>query len=355
MDLNGKLAACLTESQMHVVGLDIGGANLKSADADGRAVTRPFAIWKTPEKLAAEVDRLLASFARPAAIALTMTAELADCFRTKRDGVDAVLTAVELAAGAIPVSVWQTNGRFVTPREARETPLLTAAANWHALATFAGRLVPDGPALLIDIGTTTADLIPLNAGVPVPVGRTDRERLQSGELVYSGVKRTPICALVSEIPFRRQLCPVAAEFFATTLDVYLALGLIPEDSRDTETANGRPATLAMARDRLARSLCCDATEFSENDMAEMAHSVAQAQRRQIACGIELVLAAQRFVPQRIVISGAGSFLAEQTADEMPDLAGAEQIRLSDRLGPAAAEAACAFALARLAVEAAPSE
>ena len=93
----------LRKDQMHVVGLDIGGANLKAADADGRAVTRPFAVWKAPEKLAAEVDRLLASFARPDAIALTMTAELADCFRTKRDGVDAVLAAVELAAGAIPV------------------------------------------------------------------------------------------------------------------------------------------------------------------------------------------------------------------------------------------------------------
>src|ERR1700722_9574090 len=148
-------------SCMHVVGLDIGGANLKAADADGRAGTRPFAVWKAPERLAAEVDRLLGSFARPDMIPLTMTAELADCFRTKRDGVDAVLTAVELAAGAIPVSVWQTNGRFVTPHKARETPLLTAAANWHALATFAGQFVPDGPALLIDIGTTTADLIPL--------------------------------------------------------------------------------------------------------------------------------------------------------------------------------------------------
>jgi probable H4MPT-linked C1 transfer pathway protein len=354
MELNGKLPACPTESHMHVVGLDIGGANLKAADSDGRAVTRPFAVWKAPEKLAGEVDRLLASFDRSEAIALTMTAELADCFRTKQDGVNAVLDAVELAAGAIPVFVWQTSGRFVRPHEARETPLLTAAANWHALATFAGRLVPDGPALLVDIGTTTSDLIPLKDGVPVPVGRTDRERLQSGELVYSGVRRTPVCALVSEIPFRRQLCPVAAEFFATTLDVYLALGLMPEDASDIETANGRPATLAMARDRLARSLCCDATEFSEDDMAEMARSIAQAQRRQIARGIELVLAAQHFVPRRLVISGAGSFLAEQTVDEMPALADAERIRLSDRLGPAVAEAACAYALARLAVEAGSS-
>jgi (4-(4-[2-(gamma-L-glutamylamino)ethyl]phenoxymethyl)furan-2-yl)methanamine synthase len=350
--LNGKLAWQLApQMPMQVVGFDIGGANLKAADADGRAVTRPFAVWKAPEKLAAEVERLLMSFARPDAIALTMTAELADCFRTKRDGVDAVLAAVELAAGETPVFVWQTSGCFVVPHAARATPLLTAAANWHALATYIGRFVPEGPSLLIDIGTTTADLIPLNQGTPVSIGRTDPERLQSGELVYSGVKRTPICALVSEVPFRRKLSPVAAELFATTLDVYLALGRIPEDPLNTETANGRPATVAMARDRLARSLCCDATEFSDDDMAEMARSIAQAQRRQIARGIELVLAAQHFVPRQVVISGAGSFLAEETVAEMSGLAGAERIRLSDRLGPAVAEAACAFALARLALEA----
>ncbi len=133
---------------MRVVGLDIGGANLKAADVEGVALTRPFAVWKAPQNLAAEISRLLASFATPDAIALTMTAELADCYRTKREGVAAVINAVEQAAGPIPVHVWQTNGRFVTPNEARESYTLVAAANWHALATFVGRLAPDGSVAL---------------------------------------------------------------------------------------------------------------------------------------------------------------------------------------------------------------
>jgi probable H4MPT-linked C1 transfer pathway protein len=335
---------------MRVVGLDIGGANLKAADADGKSVTRPFAVWKTPDTLAAEIDRLLSCFAKPDVIALTMTAELADCYRTKRAGVEAVLAAVELPAGAIPIYVWQTTGRFVTPAEAREAPLLVAAANWHALATFVGRLAPEGSALLIDVGTTTTDLIPIKDGVPTPVGRTDRERLQSGELVYSGIKRTPVCAIVNEVPFQGQDYPLAAELFATTLDVYLALGQLPEDPNDTETANGRPATVAAAHDRLARCLCCDATEVSTEDMWVMSAAIAQAQRGQIARGIGAVLAAQGSLPRRLLISGAGSFLAEQTVAEIGALDGAETVRLADHFGPAIAEAACAFALARLAIE-----
>jgi len=362
---------------MRVVGLDIGGANLKAADANGKAITRPFAVWKSPEKLASEIDRLLASFEKPDAIALTMTAELADCYRTKCEGVDAVLTAVEQSAGPTPVYVWQTqsretpqasalsalphpsggrkppealSGSFVTPQQARKSPLQVAAANWHALATFVGRLVSEGAALLIDIGTTTTDLIPLTDGIPMPIGRTDRERLQSGELVYSGVKRTPICAVVSEVPYRGRECPVAAELFATTFDVYLALGHLPENLQDTETADGRPATITAARDRLARCLCCDATEFAAEDMTAMAQAVAQVQRRQIICGIDAVLAAQGRIPQRLLLSGAGSFLAEQTAAEHGSLAAVERVRLSEHFGPPIAEAACAFALARLAVE-----
>jgi probable H4MPT-linked C1 transfer pathway protein len=335
---------------MRVVGLDIGGANLKAADAEGVALTRPFAVWKAPQNLAAEIGRLLASFATPDAIALTMTAELADCYRTKREGVAAIIASVEQAAGAIPVHVWQTNCRFVTPNEARESPMLVAAANWYALATFVGRIAPAGPSLLIDIGTTTTDLIPLIDGVPTPVGRTDRGRLQSGELVYTGVKRTPVCAVVGHVPYRGRDCPVAAELFATMLDVYLALGDLPEDPDDTETADGRPATCAAARDRLARSLCCDATEFDEAEVQEMARATAAAQRRQIARALEAVLTAQGRLPDRLLLSGAGTFLAEQTVAEIGVLAEVERIRLSDRFGPPIAEAACAFALAQLAVE-----
>ena len=44
---------------MHVIGLDIGGANLKAADLDGAAVSRSFALWREPQRLAAELSSLL--------------------------------------------------------------------------------------------------------------------------------------------------------------------------------------------------------------------------------------------------------------------------------------------------------
>src|SRR5262249_28582161 len=140
-------------------------------------------------------------------LAVTMTGELCDCFATKREGVHAILEAVEQVAGSRPVWVWLNDGRLVRPAVARAEPLRAAAANWLALATFAGRLAPVGPALLIDVGSTTTDIVPLCDGRPVPRGRTDPERLGCGELLYTGVRRTPLCALLG--------ATAAAELFAT--------------------------------------------------------------------------------------------------------------------------------------------
>ena len=174
---------------MSILGLDIGGANIKGADEAGRTVSRPFAMWKRHGQLADEIASILAEFPQTEHVAVTMTAELADCFATKSEGVRFILNAVVASAAALPVQVWTTAGRFMTATEATSQPMLVAAANWHALATWCGRefLAPtrhSTPAtrhssLLIDIGTTTTDIIPLVDGRPVAQGLTDVGRLQT--------------------------------------------------------------------------------------------------------------------------------------------------------------------------------
>lgn len=333
-----------------MIGLDIGGANLKGASADGRALARVFALWREPELLADALRELIAPFGALNRIAVAMTGELADCYETKADGVREILAAVIDVAGECPIDVWQTSGEFVTPEEAIDEPLLTAAANWHALATWLGRLQPQGNALVLDIGTTTTDIIPLEDGLPVPEGRTDLGRLLSRELVYTGVRRTPLCAVAGEIPFRGGLCPLGAELFATTQDVYLLTGDLPEDPSDANTANGKPATRAAAHDRLARQLCCDRTEIDLEEAVELARAYRETQIGQIAAAVEQVLARQSGPCGQLIASGSGSFLIPAVRDRVPGLADAKFQSLDQLCSPALAEAACAFALARLAEE-----
>lgn len=335
---------------MAVLGLDIGGANIKAADAAGQARTESFEIWRAPDELADRLGKLLERFPKADRLAVTMTAELADCFETKAHGVGCIVRAVEQAAAGRPVLVWSTEGRFVSCAGALARPLDVAAANWHALAQWAGRLVPIGQAVLIDIGSTTTDIVPLCDGAPRPAGRTDVERLQSGELVYTGVRRTPLCAVAQQAMFRGRLCRVAAEVFATTLDVHVLRGRIAEDQFDVMTANGRPATVAAARDRLARMLCGDRDEISVAEISALAEFFAAAQLNTIRASIDGVLGRLKTVPGTVVVSGSGEFLAREVVAAHRELAAQRLISLSETLSSPIADAACAHAVAVLASE-----
>jgi hypothetical protein len=283
-------------------------------------------------------------------LAVTMTAELADCFKTKAEGVAAIIAAVSDVAGATPVLVWQTSGNFARPEVAVSRPALASAANWHALATWAGRLAPLRKALLFDLGSTTADIIPLKDGRPMARGTTDLERLRNDELVYTGFRRTPLCAVARHVPLHGRPCPVAAELFATMLDVYLLLGLVPEDAADKLTADGCPATIACAHDRLVRVLCCDREEINRVEARTIAAHFASEQQKQLSAAITEVVSRDADALETVIIAGSGELLAGKILAEHPHARGAKTVRLSESLSVELAEAACAYAVAVLATE-----
>ena len=95
-----------------IVGLDIGGANLKAADSHGSARTVPFALWKEPDRLPDMLRDLLASLPPADDLAVTITGELCDCFASKHEGVLAILAAVEEVFRGANVVVWTNQGRF---------------------------------------------------------------------------------------------------------------------------------------------------------------------------------------------------------------------------------------------------
>jgi probable H4MPT-linked C1 transfer pathway protein len=329
-----------------ILGLDIGGANLKAAHATQVAHTRPFPLWKFPGWLATQLRTIRGVMPPHDRIAVTMTGELCDCFASRCDGVLAILGSVEEAAAATPVSVWTTRGEFVEPSRLRDEPLLAASANWLALAHFAVRYTDGEPALLLDTGSTTTDFAYLADGRPQPRAHADRQRMIAGELVYTGIRRTPLCAVLG--------MGVAAEFFATMLDAYLWLGLWPENASDTDTADGRPATRDHAHARLARMACADAEDVTPSEIDALARRAIAQQVDCVCQAIDKVLAA-RPRPARIILAGSGDVLGRQVAQVHAGLVGLPVVSLAERLGPALSEAACAYAVAVLAQEAGKPE
>jgi (4-(4-[2-(gamma-L-glutamylamino)ethyl]phenoxymethyl)furan-2-yl)methanamine synthase len=331
-----------------ILGWDIGGANIKAALVDGSlesqpiVLERPFALWREPERLAAVLADVAAQLPPARAMAITMTAELADCFATKREGVAFVLDAVSAAFPDADTQIYGVDGRFRSIDEARSAPLLIAAANWMATATLVAQ--ETGDAILVDIGSTTTDITPIVAGQVVAAGRTDPDRLCRGELVYTGALRTPVCAIVSSVPLRGKRCRVAAEHFAIAADVHLWRGDLDERDYTCETADGRGRTRHDAAARIARMVCADLDMITDDDVSAIAEQVAAAQVRHIADGIRQVV--ERLgsdAPRLGMLAGRGAFLGRAAlgalALEIGDLA--------DRVGAAAACAAPAAAVARL--------
>lgn len=328
---------------MKWLAIDIGGANLKLADGLGYSESCPFQMWKESARLAQQLRTLISQAPKSDHLTITMTGELADCFETKAAGVRFILKAVSDGSDNRHTRVYLVDGRIVSPQVAVTLPQLVAASNWHVLARWAARHAAQTTALLVDIGSTTCDLVPIVNGQPAAVGKTDTERLLSGSLVYTGVERSPVCAVAQEGMYRGQKCPLTQELFATMRDVYLILEELPEDATDNNTADNRPATKIAARNRLARMVAADSEEFNHRDAVTLAQSIADTQQTRLAAAIKQVVEKLASPPTKIILSGHGDFLARGALARAGITA--PTMSLTSDLSPAVSRCATAHALA----------
>jgi len=323
-----------------VLGWDIGGVNTKGARvAEARLVAAravPYELQRDPAALAPVLRRLASDVgAAPGdRHAVTMTAELSQLFRTKREGVGFVLDAVTAAFAPACVRVWTVDARWLTPAQARREPHAVAAANWAATAHLVARLVSD--CVLIDVGSTTTDIVPVTGGVPRAVGRDDTERLQEGELVYTGALRTPAEAIASTVPVRGRATGVSAEGFALAGDVHVWRGELAPEDYSVPTPDGRPATREFAGERLARVVCADRELLDDEGVNTIADALWDAQATRIRDAVARTRARCPALTCAVV-TGLGEFLAAEAARR----AGLQVIHLSDRLGPSARHAPAA--------------
>jgi probable H4MPT-linked C1 transfer pathway protein len=337
-----------------LVALDIGGANLKAADGLGWTASSLFPLWKRWQELPEALAALVAD-RRPSRLVATMTGEICDCYPSRAAGVAHIVESLIAASHAVgckdPPGVYLLDGRVVGPLEAVREWGLASASNWHAVATVAGDIVKDTRAFLVDIGSTTTDIIPIENRSPAPLAHDDAGRMLSGELVYTGIARTAVAAIVRRLPHRGVWRPVASELFAESRDAWLTLEGIPEDATARDTADNGPATRDAARVRLARTMLLDPETFSDEDAATAAEWIANRQASQIARAARRVARAVGWLPEAIVLSGHGEALASRA------LAAAGWnlpiVRLADSLGPAVARVAPAYALALIASGAIP--
>lgn len=316
-----------------ILGVDIGGANTKAASSDGRFAEIVYLpLWKRcplEEHLADLSSRL-----KPDAVGVVMTGELADCFESKMEGVMFIAAAVEETFDC-PVRFWGLSGFHESV--SKENAMDLAAANWSASVSLLLRDI--GECIFVDMGSTTTDIVPV---VDRPLsGCTDLKRLMRGELLYTGLLRTNLAALLPCVELSGGSAPLSSELFSITADAYLALGDIEPDEYSCETPDGGPKSREGALRRLARTVCSDLDELGEDGALSIA---AQARSRQISVisnGISRV--AERHKIRRVVAAGIGEFVVEAACER----AALECTRLSEIYSKRISDVFPAFAVARL--------
>ena len=335
-------------------GWDVGGAHLKFAalTADGtvndvRQIACP--LWQGPEMLQNALSSLVAEFGLQSGVhAIWMTGELCDAFATRAHGVAAILEMLESRLGGALWVYGATDWYRTTDARARIDDV--ASMNWHATAAYVAREVEDG--FVLDIGSTTTDLIPLRAGQIIASGHTDATRLAQGELVYTGICRTPVMAVCQTLPFRGQWQGSAAEHFANMADVYRITGELPPGADMLPTADHRPADVEHSLRRLARMLGADASPADSYALTECARFIRLRQLVRIAEALALVATRLSSPATREVLIGAGvgQFLARRIAAmrELEYRDFAELACIAPKFAASATVCAPAIALARLA-------
>lgn len=341
----------MSHSHRHpdVLALDVGGANIKAADGRGWTHAEPFAMWKERRRLTDVLTRIVGG-AAPARVVATMTGEIADCFRDRADGVAEIVRAVVAACHATgrgAPELYRVDGRLVSAAEALADPLPVAASNWHAVARLAAALVPHGRGFLIDVGSTTTDIVPFEAGSPRHLADDDAGRMLSGELVYTGVERSPLPSVVRSLPHRGVRRPIASERFAESRDAWLLEGWLTEDPESRDTADGGPCTRDAARVRLARSMLIEPGLVTAADAREAASWVIEAQVRRVALALVRVAKRRGWEPAGVVFSGHGERLARRAVERVGWKPAA--ISLPETLGGAVSRSAPAHALALIAM------
>jgi len=304
-----------------IIGWDIGGAHLKAALlSDSGEVLQvlqlPCQLWKGLYQLEKAINNTLQAFKiapSRASHAVTMTGELVDLFQNRQQGVMEISKlAAKLLGKDTLFYAAQDNleyGFVALERVSALTPYI-ASTNWHASASALAMQVQD--ALFIDIGSTTTDIIAIEAGKVKCLNLSDAARMADDSLVYTGVVRTPVMALAQKLSFEGIETNVAAEYFATLADVYRLTGELLQEHDMSDTADGKGKTELESARRLARMIGYDVETKPIEAWKTLAKTCKTLQMNQISAAV-----AKHLKPNMIIIgAGAGSFLVQQIAHQL---------------------------------------
>ena len=242
---------------MKIIGWDIGGAHIKAVKIDFKKkelknLHMYSPIWKNINTLEKSIKLIKKKFGKNNYHAVVMTAELSDIFKNRKLGVKHIINLSSKILGD-KNTFFYNKKNFIKKNIALDKANSLKSLNWHATANFIGSFFSN--CVLVDIGSTTTDIIPIKNKNVISKGCNDYKRLQSNELLYLGVLRSPINAIEK----KKNLI---YENFADLGDVYRILKKIPAKFDLLPTKDNKNKDKHSSARRIARIFGKD---YKKND------------------------------------------------------------------------------------------
>ena len=288
---------------MKIIGWDIGGAHIKAAKIDfkkkkteTKQIYSP--IWKNTNNLKKSIKLIKKKLGKCNYHAITMSAELSDIFLERSDGVKYIINLSSKILGDKKIFFYSKKS-FIRKEIALKNTSVLNSMNWHATANCISSFFPN--CILVDIGSTTTDIIPIKNQKIISKGSNDHQRLGSNELIYLGVLRSPIHA----VERKKNLI---YENFANLSDVYRVLNKIPTKFNLLPTQDNKSKNKHDSARRIARIFGKDYKKVHFLKWKKIAFKIEKKQKEILKKNIIKIKNRNFSKEIPIVGAGAGEFL-----------------------------------------------
>ena len=240
------------------LGIDIGGAHIKIVGLDkyknvSLVEYRKCYLWQDPEKLKKEIQFINSlSEKNKILCGITMTAELCDIFSNRIEGAK----KIQKECKKIKFKKFfysKSDNLFENINENKFTNFISM--NWHAIGRYMSKHIREG--IIIDFGSTTTDFVLIKGGQVINNSFSDYTRLGTGELVYTGIIRSPIFAIMNSININTQKYKIIPEYFSSMSDIYRIHKKIKKNFDVDDETDSSDKSIISSYHRISRSFGFD--------------------------------------------------------------------------------------------------
>ena len=289
---------------MKIIGWDIGGAHIKASKINfdkNKIVTKQLfcPVWMNIKNLNKYVLKIKKYLGKSDYHAVTMTAELSDIFKNREGGTKKIINILCRTLSEKKIFFYSKKEIFLKKKEAIKKTNSINSMNWHATASFISNFHPN--CILVDIGSSTTDIIPIKKKRVVAKGSDDYKRLMYNELIYIGVIRTPITAIEK----KKNLI---YENFANLGDVYRILNKLPKKIDLAPSEDHKSKTKNSSARRIARIFGKDYKKGNFRKWKKVALKIEKKQKKILKENINKIKKGNFSNSVPIIGAGTGEFL-----------------------------------------------